>query len=43
MSIEEWEKANLDWAIMAHGLGMQAGDLGQFGDHPRVDNREPPD
>jgi 2-polyprenyl-6-methoxyphenol hydroxylase-like FAD-dependent oxidoreductase len=42
MSVEEWEKAILGWATMAHDIGVQAGNLGQFGDHPMADNGESP-
>lgn len=41
MSIEEWEKATVDWAKFAQSVGVQMGDLSQFGDHPMADNGEP--
>jgi 2-polyprenyl-6-methoxyphenol hydroxylase-like FAD-dependent oxidoreductase len=42
MSIEEWEKTTLGWATLAQKMGMQMGNLSQFGDHPMADNGEPP-
>jgi len=41
MSIEEWEKATVDWAKFAQNVGVQMGNLSQFGDHPMADNGEP--
>lgn len=40
MSIEEWEKVTLELATLTQNLGVQAGILSQFGDHPMADNRE---
>ncbi|KAH8749292.1 monooxygenase [Hyaloscypha finlandica] len=40
MSIEEWEKTSVGWATFAQKLGVQMGNLSQFGDHPMADNGE---
>jgi 2-polyprenyl-6-methoxyphenol hydroxylase-like FAD-dependent oxidoreductase len=39
MSIEEWEKTTVGWATFAQKLGVQMGNLSQFGGHPMADNR----
>jgi 2-polyprenyl-6-methoxyphenol hydroxylase-like FAD-dependent oxidoreductase len=40
MSIEEWEKTTVGWATFAQKLGVQMGNLSQFGGHPMADNGE---
>lgn len=40
MSIEEREKTTVGWATFAKKLGVQMGNLSQFGDHPMADNGE---
>ena len=42
MSTEEWEKAVVGWATLAHNFGVQMGNLSQFGDHPMADNAAAP-
>jgi len=38
MSVEEWEKAVVGWALLAYNVGVQMGNLSQFGNHPMADN-----
>ena len=38
LSVEEWEQAVVGWATLAHEVGVQMGNLSQFGDHPMADN-----
>jgi 2-polyprenyl-6-methoxyphenol hydroxylase-like FAD-dependent oxidoreductase len=40
MSVEEWEKATVEWSTLAQKMGVQMGNLSQFGDHPLADNEE---
>jgi hypothetical protein len=42
MSIEEWEKDVVGWASFAQKIGIQMGNLSQFGDHPLADNGDAP-
>jgi 2-polyprenyl-6-methoxyphenol hydroxylase-like FAD-dependent oxidoreductase len=42
MSIEEWEKDVVGWASFAQKIGVQMGNLSQFGDHPLADNGDTP-
>lgn len=40
MSIEEWEKKALTWGKIVYEVGINVGNLSQFGDHPMADNGE---
>lgn len=38
ISLDEWEEKVLNFSTFAQGLGVQIGNLAQFGDHPMADN-----
>jgi 2-polyprenyl-6-methoxyphenol hydroxylase-like FAD-dependent oxidoreductase len=40
-SIGKWEKSTLEWATFVQKIGVQMGNLSQFGDHPMADNGDP--
>lgn len=42
MSIEELEKNVVEWASFAQKVGIQMGNLSQFGDHPLAGNGDDP-
>jgi 2-polyprenyl-6-methoxyphenol hydroxylase-like FAD-dependent oxidoreductase len=37
MSLEEWETGIMEWATAAAKLGVDFGELSQFGDHPQAE------
>jgi len=42
IGIEEWGKLVLEWSTKAQMMGVQLGNLSQFGEHPLADNGEVP-
>ena len=41
MKLEEWEEKVLEWAAWVQKMGVQMGNLAQFGDHPQADLTSP--
>jgi 2-polyprenyl-6-methoxyphenol hydroxylase-like FAD-dependent oxidoreductase len=41
MSMRDWEKSIVEWATFVQKIGVQMGNLSQFGDHPMADNGAP--